>query len=123
MSSRFRNCLLGKMRQESRAAYSELVGAAARGYGLLPGSTEDKGKGCYTKLSILSRMNFIQKQGHGGQGWLLPPLLRRLQVAMQVRCSVFRVLPLCERERITDVSAPLRSQRKSGKKLSGYAQG
>lgn len=61
MSSRFRNCLLGEMRRESRAAYSELVGSAARGYGLLPESTEDKGKGCYTKLSILSRINFIQK--------------------------------------------------------------
>lgn len=33
------------------------------GHGFLPESTEDKGKGYYTKLSILSRINFIQKLG------------------------------------------------------------
>lgn len=50
MSSRFRNCLLGEMRRESRAAHSKLVGWVAEENGLDPESTEDRGKGDYTKL-------------------------------------------------------------------------
>lgn len=79
------------MGRDEKGVPGPLVGWATEGNVLDLESTEDEGKGCYTKLSILSRTNFIQKLRAMVVSLLLP-LLGRLSSGLVMKIRVHAIL-------------------------------